>query len=74
MCLICVDLIKQKMTIKEAGRAVNEMLSAAWIDDPKKFNYEDYKHKKKLKEALEDHGKLVDIILEGSTQERVKND
>lgn len=54
MCLICIELLKQKMTITEAERAANEMVRAAWIDDPKKFDYEDYRHKKKLQQALRD--------------------
>ena len=70
MCIICLELLKQKMTMIEAERAASEMVRAAWIDDPKKFNYKDYNHTKKLKEALEelDLEKLDAVLKEGKEE------
>lgn len=67
MCMICVELLKQKMTIPEAERAASELVRSSLIDDPKKFDWTKQKHYKKLKEALEnlDLEKLNDVLEEG---------
>ena len=68
MCLICIELLKHKMTIIEADRAASEMVRAMLVDDASKFNYKDYQHRKRLKQALEnlDLDKLDKILDEGS--------
>lgn len=61
MCIICVELIKQKMSIMEAGRNLGEMVNDK-REDPKTL-----KHYKKLKEAIEfaDWDELEELIEEG---------
>lgn len=67
MCIICLELLKHRMTINEAERAASEMVWAMLIDDPEKFDYKDYQHRKRLKEALEnlDLDKLGKVLDEG---------
>lgn len=62
------------MTREEAERAVGEMIDAVWVDDPKKFSYDDYKHKRKLKQALEfsDTEELIKILDEENKDSKLK--
>ena len=46
--------MKQKMTITEAQKAVNEIVNSVWIGKAKVANEKDFKHKQKLKKALND--------------------
>jgi hypothetical protein len=47
MCLVCIDLVKQNMTILEADRNLSELVAFA----PTK---RELRHYKELKEALEE--------------------
>lgn len=61
MCMICVDLIKQRMTITEAERNVGELVSTA-KDDKEWVHYTD------LQRAIEelDLDVLGEVLEEGN--------
>ena len=61
MCLICIELIKQKMTIPEAGRNLGEMVN------DRKETIDKLIHYGRLKEAIDalDLDYLDTVITEG---------
>jgi hypothetical protein len=50
MCIVCVDLIKQSLTIPEAERNLGEMNSTFRRED----SVEEYMHRRRLEDALEE--------------------
>jgi len=65
MCIICVELMKQRLTYREAESASREMVVTA---EPQ----EDVSHYKELKESLEsgDFDKLGEILDESGKDYR----
>jgi hypothetical protein len=63
MCIICIELVKQRMTITEAERNVGEMVSTAKDD-------KDFDHYVELDEALYelDLEKLGKVLEDGSDE------
>ena len=66
MCIICVELIKQRMTVFEAERNSGEMVNTAKPG-------EDVEHYRQLNEAIQDgdFDKLGEIIDEGTDEETI---
>ncbi len=64
MCMICVELIKQNMTMLEAGKASDELIVTAKPE-------EDTTHYKDLKESIEemDIEKLGNVLEEGKIEQ-----
>lgn len=62
MCVICLDIIKQKMSLTEAQRNLGEMVN------DRRETVETLDHYYKLKEAIDDlhFDDLADILDEGS--------
>lgn len=68
MCIVCVDLIKQNMTILEAERNLDELISVTAMDEKtRKLIF----HQFKLKDALEvmDLDEMADALDEGVRDE-----
>lgn len=63
MCVICVDLIKQKMTIKEANSAAKEMFWSTKGDD-----LEHFMHLGLATEHDGDLAALYNILKKGSNE------
>lgn len=62
MCIICIELVKQKMTMGEAKRAATEI-----ILDVEDSNSEEFDHYSKLIESIRDLDleKLGEVLDEG---------
>lgn len=61
MCIICVELIKQRMTLLEADRNLDEVVNDIKVDAQKREHY------RKLKRSIDefDIDKLDETITEG---------
>lgn len=64
MCIVCVELIKQQMTITEAEKNLGELVS------DRKASVDEVIHYGRLKEAIEDLDlDYLDVVLNEGSEE-----